>query len=306
VTTKNWRTDLLLAHLGPPMRDAVAAIPGLEGILAEQLEAGEEAWPQHAQPPERFLRYLADTALSRKLDDPDPITVAGMLAATHAADLYLACACASGDSRAIATFTERHADQIDAALRSAGATPAVVDETVQRLLELLFVAAPGGRRGIETYSGRGQLRAWVRSVAVRTGRRLMGADRAAVDPGVLELLPARDDPELEHLQERYGAELREAFHAALVALTPRQRNVLRQHHLDGLSIDQLAVLYRVHRATAARWAASARQALLDGTRDRLADRLALAPDDLDSIIRLVRSQLDVSLRRHLSDDPAPE
>ena len=69
--------------------------------------------------------------------------------------------------------------------------------------------------------------------------------------------------------------------------------------LDGLSIDQLAAFYRVHRATTARWIEAARQAVLDGTRKELIRRLQLSRSELDSVMRLIGSQLDVSLSRVL-------
>ena len=70
-------------------------------------------------------------------------------------------------------------------------------------------------------------------------------------------------------------------------------------HIDELSIDKLGALYRVHRATAARWVASARRALVDATRDQMITRLGVDSVELDSIIRLVRSQLEISIHEQL-------
>src|SRR5260370_1220010 len=82
--------------------------------------------------------------------------------------------------------------------------------------------------------------------------------------------------------------------AALAALAERERNVLRQYYIDGLTIDQLAALYQVNRATTARWVAGARLSVVAKTREHLVDELGIAAGEADSIIRLVRSQLDVS------------
>ncbi len=86
---------------------------------------------------------------------------------------------------------------------------------------------------------------------------------------------------------------------ALGDLSHRQRNVLRQHTVFGVTIDGLAVMYRVHRATAARWLDGAREALLAGTRRELMARLHLSPGTLDSIMRLIESQIEISVRRLL-------
>lgn len=61
------------------------------------------------------------------------------------------------------------------------------------------------------------------------------------------------DPELSHLKATFAAEFKFALTLAIDELSVRDRNLLRQSVLDGLTIDQLGKLYRVHRATAARW-----------------------------------------------------
>nr|MBA3500847.1 transcriptional regulator [Deltaproteobacteria bacterium] len=50
------------------------------------------------------------------------------------------------------------------------------------------------------------------------------------------------------------------------------------------------------RATTARWVIGARSGVLDGTRDRLRSGLGASSDEVESILRLVRSQLELSLR----------
>ena len=116
------------------------------------------------------------------------------------------------------------------------------------------------------------------------------------------------DPTIDHLRPRLQVEFRAAFEAALRSLETRERNLLKHHFLDGLSTDELAVLYRVHRATAFRWLARARERLLSQTRQALAARMSLRRSELDSVMRLVDSQLEVSVVRLFgADDPhAPE
>jgi len=247
------------------------------------IAAGRAAWPGVDVDEDAFARYLA----ARDPVDPQ-----------HAADLYLACACAGGDQAAIAAFLREMVPHIEAAVLGLGADPAQADEVRSQLVDALLV---GERPGVVTYAGRGQLRSWVRSIAVRTGMRHLGRTRAAQggDDALATLAADADDPEIEHLKARYGVAFRAAFAEALAALTARQRNLLRQHYLDELTVDQLGALYRVHRATAARWVAAAREALFDDTRRRMIEALGLAPTDYDSILRLLHSQLDLSIQRHL-------
>jgi hypothetical protein len=44
----------------------------------------------------------------------------------------------------------------------------------------------------------------------------------------------------------------------------------------------------------------AREGLLEDTRAQLVERLALTPEEADSVIRLVNSRIDVSIERHLA------
>jgi RNA polymerase sigma-70 factor (ECF subfamily) len=216
-----------------------------------------------------------------------------------AEDLYLACACAGGDEAAIEAFAARHLPRLAPALRHAGLDDAAIAEVEQELVALLFVG--DGTPHVTTYAGRGELHGWVKAIAVRLALRRRERDARNAGDDALVDAAAADDPRLEHLRRTAGAELRAAFAAALASLSSADRTLLRQHHLDGVTLDALAAAHGVHRATIARRLALARQAVADRTRDDLARRLGLGEAELDSVVRLVQSQLDLSLRKHLRD-----
>src|SRR5262249_41544036 len=98
----------------------------------------------------------------------------------------------------------------------------------------------------------------------------------------------------------YRAEFEAAFGQAIGQLSFRQRNIVRYMLREGLSVEKIAVLYGVHAATARRWVAAAREALLDAVRAALQKRLGVTATELESILRLVRSELD----RCLADEGA--
>ena len=110
---------------------------------------------------------------------------------------------------------------------------------------------------------------------------------------------AGDDPELSFLKAKYRAAFRVAVERAIAELEDKDALVLRQHFVDGLSIDVLGGLHQVHRATAARWVAKAQAALLAKVRDRFMAEANVGDDECQSVLRLVESRMDVTLRRHL-------
>ena len=109
------------------------------------------------------------------------------------------------------------------------------------------------------------------------------------------------EPELAYLRELYATELRQALASVLAGLDVRQRNLLRYAFVDGLTIDQIGTLHRVHRATAARWVQEARALVLQRLRQTMMKELRVNARELESVLRVFESGVDVSLRRFLAD-----
>lgn len=224
----------------------------------------------------------------------------------HVDDLWLAFAAGHGDARAIAAIDRQIGPVVEAAL--ARMKPKVSpDDVAQLLREKLFVAKDEHGPKVLDYSGRGPLGGWIRIAAVRLA--LSGArrgDAAGATPVTRETLvaapTAAPDPEMEHLRRRYASDFKQAFEEALAALSPEERNVLRLSVVDGLSIDEIGTVFGIHRATAARRIASARDAVQDRTRAILLERLGVRDAELESIAAYVRSHLDLSLHRVLAED----
>src|SRR5262249_55744981 len=153
----------------------------------------------------------------------------------------------------------------------------------------------GARPKIAEYAGRGDLASWVRVVAVRCAlnglRGVRRREGAFDDEVVMDRWSSNEDEEIRLLKVRYRAEFAEAFHAALSRLRPRERNVLRQHYVDGLAMERIAAIYGVHRITVVRWIREARLVIERETRAGLTARLRIGRSDLDSILRLIQSQV---------------
>jgi RNA polymerase sigma-70 factor, ECF subfamily len=265
--------------------------PAMEAAVDAAVEAARLEWPGLALDPARFRAHL----VARIPEGTEP---AQLTAALCVPDLFLACACALGVDGAVLAFERCHMVAVEAAAARVGGD--LVDEVKQVVREILFLGAGAAGPAIATFSGRGNLRAWIRVIATREALRLIRRDKGRVgvqDEGLYAVLAPTDDsdPQLAHLKERYRAEFRKVFLSAVADLPRRERVALRLHILDGLSIDEIAPMYRVHRSTAARWLSRAREMLLTATRAGLMRELGLAAGEVDSVIRLIQSNLDVSL-----------
>lgn len=278
--------DALRAALPSP-RTEDAPASEIELLLRTLLVDARATWPGLNVPDDAFVAYVAERV-------PEGALSVG-LRALHV-DLYLACGCVAGDPPAVAAFQRTIIADLDARIVPAAADR--IDELRQLVIEKALVAE--GTPPIATYRGRGPLHAWVRVTAVRISIdlvRVKPSERSLADASLDAIADGAADPELAHVKMTYKAELKQSIETAAAQLTARDRNLLRYSLLDGLSIDELARIYKVHRATAARWLVSARDALGAATRRDLATRLGLPREELVSLMRVVESQLEISWSR---------
>jgi RNA polymerase sigma-70 factor, ECF subfamily len=277
----------------PPGRDRRIAIAircnsdKIRRVGDTPYQRGRAAWPDVALDRVRFSAHLRDVP-------------AGSIE-RFAEDLYLACACSTGDAAAIAAFERELLVPARAAIRAIDAAAQFVDEACQRLRESLLVGDPPR---IATYAGHGPLRAWVGVAAARIALMLLRSRKRRREisdedwPGALSMV-AIGNPELDLLKRQHAAVFARALVDAAATLEPRLRSVLRMHFADGLTLDEIGVAYAVHRATAARWIQRARDVIFTESRRLLAERLHLSEAELDRMTSLVNSQLDVSLSQLL-------
>jgi RNA polymerase sigma-70 factor (ECF subfamily) len=76
--------------------------------------------------------------------------------------------------------------------------------------------------------------------------------------------------------------------------------------IDHLTLEEVGAFYQVSRATAARWLADARAALVAGTQKRLAASLGIGDSELGELMRLVASSLYSTLPRLMRHTETPE
>jgi len=278
----------------PPAQALAEGLAGDVPPTADQLDAAARglaaavaAWPDLPAPDAAFVAFARDRL-------PDAAQLDARLP-----DLLLAHHAGLGHPVAVGAIA-RLLEGLRPPLRRTGADAGMIDELLADLPGDLLGPRGGAAARIYGYGGRGPLAAWLRVIAVRAlVERRRKAGTAADDDAVADLATPEIDPELDLIRRKYAAEFRTAFAAVVGELEPADRALLRQHHLDGVSLDALARLHGVHRATAARRLAATRDLIFARVRRRLLGELRVGGDTVDSIIRLVRSELDLSLERYL-------
>jgi RNA polymerase sigma-70 factor, ECF subfamily len=289
---------LFSRELAEPLRSGLVLVD-LEETLCRIVLAAKAQWSELSYPEAAFV-----TDLARRL--PEGTDIQTHLQSLPAADIYLAYACARGDSTAVAAFEASYSPVIDRALFRLVAQPDTVDEVKQILRERFFVGCGDQAPAMGSYLGYGSLRAWVRVSALREYYGLsQQRSLQTEDTKRLQRASSSNDVELGFFKEHYKGEINAALAGAIVSLRPKQRTLLKQHYLDGLRVRQLGELYQVHRVTVSRWLAKAREQVIAQTRRTLMGRLGVDQAEFESILRLVRSQIDLSIRTYLSQDLGP-
>lgn len=220
-------------------------------------------------------------ACSQQSDD-----AASSGAVDRAAELCLTRACAAGDCVAIRAFEAEFFTEVRACHARIRPHRLGLDELEQRIREKLFV-----KNAIASFSGKGDLRRWLRVLTTR----LIFDHVRSVQPEVpLEdqltagLLESAADATLAKAQLR--AEIRIALREAFAVLTDRQKLLLLSE-LRGTPLSAIAATYQVHVRSMQRWVRDAHDAFLAEFRGALARRLRVAPGELSSVLTFARSQL---------------
>lgn len=264
--------------------------PALGPLLERRCAEAAGAWRGVDLDQERFVAFVAD-----RMDPQSPLS---SLDALCIPDLYVACACAEHIPAAIEQLETRYFPEVSRTLRGIGRLDAdAALDVLQDLRERVLVGDGRGEPRIVDYLGRGPLVGWLCTAAVRSAlQRLRRGNRETPSEDLEPLWSSPvEDPEIELLRRRFQHQFRAAFEHAVGTLDKRQRTVLRLNMVDGLNIERIGIIYAVHRATVARWIAAAREQIVRETRAELARNLRGSDSEIDSLVRGMEGQLEVSL-----------
>ena len=253
--------------------------------------AAAASWPGVSVDIDDVVKVLEAKLAS---DDPPPLEPAAI------AELYLAVACARGTEAAIAAFDRAYLDVVPVALATMKLPAATVEDVRATVRDKLLIAEAGRTPRVIDYAGRGRLRGLIQVTATRTAiDRIRLEDREAELP-TGDQLAAAGDIELSLIKAQYREAFVAGFTVAVETLERRDRNLLRLHLLGGVTLEQLAQMYGVHRATVVRWLAAAREAVFGATREHVATVLKAPSEELDEMFDLVQSRVELSVERLLA------
>jgi RNA polymerase sigma-70 factor (ECF subfamily) len=254
-----------------------------EIAIDDAFREGFRRWPEISLSRQRFGELVLDTGA----------TEGGLQ--RWGAELYLACAAASGDATAVRQIDELYIARLPARIRRLGATADRVPDVLQAVRARLFVG-PAPR--ILGYDARAPLEQWIKVVAIRTAidmHRTETAGPRAEAEWLATLSAHESDAATTLIRQEHKAAFEEALRDQLGRLSPRDRTILRLHVVEGVSVETLATSYGVHRVTVARWIWNAGERVLDGIRLHFRERFGVIPHEFDSLARLMRSQLSLKV-----------
>lgn len=296
---------LFLPHLSIEIREAWGSVPDLDETLGSLVVHCQSTWPTLSLSAERFLAHLAQHVRADTL--PGTLT-------PHASDLYLALGAVICGDTGVCLINAHVLKAQLRLLRTKGLSAEASQEMLQALCVRLVIGTETSPPRLLSYSGSAPIVSWMRAVTLnflhnerrRPGTQtLESADddlllRKLAPGSALSGAPSGDTERI--LEHRISKPIvQDALRAAVQQLDSEERLLLKLCYVDGLRLQQIAMLHAVDKSTISRHLASVRMRILHALRHELAQRLRLNESEADSMIRVVISQVELSLSGILAE-----
>jgi RNA polymerase sigma-70 factor (ECF subfamily) len=311
-----------------------------------------EVAPNYDVDPETF-RAAVRTAIDKYLVNeqegsaPAPAEVRAFIGELQINDLYLALACAQGNEHAWWEFDQgyrRYIERIARHLSSAETDAEEVTDSVYVELYGTRVVNDVRLSKFATYTGRGTLKGWLRTVVwhavidMHRARR----DEVSIDdwtegggemhdrPGWRAEARGGESAMVDRvMRERYRAATVEALDESLAMLDDHEKLLLLYYHVEGLKLREIARLVeepasplrswfqrqskrrvnvpdsRVHESTVMRWLEKVYGKVLERFRSELREKSGLSEAEIETCVEMATEDLaPEDVRRHLQNIPA--
>lgn len=226
---------------------------GLESLVVElhQQSHGDEFGISCAQ----FGGILQEIAKKYLPSEAQTADVRELYRSLRVEELALSRACAAGHERAWEVFLTRYREKLYTVANYIAKDSAASRELADSLYADLYgTSSRDGKRlsKLNSYTGRGSLEGWLRTVLAqeyvnryRRQRRLVSLDEEA-EEGTQFAAPEKEAP------TRVDPRLEAATDEAISSLSSEDRFVLAAYYLDGRTLAEVARLLGVHESTISR------------------------------------------------------
>jgi RNA polymerase sigma-70 factor len=291
-------------------------------------------------------KYLVDASCGRF---PNTEDVRQFLQELQIEDLYLAAACAQGNEHAWWDFDSGYRRYIERIARHLASAENAAEEVIDHVyVELYGTRVVEGVRQSKfaTYTGRGTLKGWLRTIvwhAVvdmhRARRDEVSLDEWSESGGEAEDRPGfraeTKNSEREIFDrialERYADASAAAFDGAFGSLEDHERLLLLYYHVDELKLREIARLVeqpesplrrwfqrqskkrvsapesRVHESTVMRWLERTYQKLLSNFKQELGTNRGLTASEIEVCLEIAGSEAGAEeIGKHLANFSGPE
>jgi RNA polymerase sigma-70 factor len=307
-----------------------------EPVLEEIFSRCSENAPNFGVRLDCFKESLHKTARKYILNSTDEISAGELkdfLRQIQADDLFLALACANGSERAWWEFDQQHRAYLERVARHLASTDIDAQEVVDTVyVELYGTRVVDGERvsKFSTYSGRGSLRGWLRTVIWHS---LVDLHRASHDEVSLDEMtenvgegfahasfadaaPGGEDEMIEQIaKQRYKKATVSAIETAFASLDTHEKLLLLYYHVENLKLREIARLVesqssplrdwfqrkspsreknpesRIHESTIMRWLEKSYAKVLQLFRTELKAKYELREDEIEICMELATQDL---------------
>jgi RNA polymerase sigma factor (sigma-70 family) len=255
------------------------------------------------------------------------------LAQIQSDDLFMAIACAKGSERGWWEFDQQHRSYMERVARHLAKTDVDAQEVIDQVyVELYGTKVVDGERQskFSTYSGRGSLRGWLRTVIWhsivdlhRAGHDEVSLDEmtetigeGAAHAGFAEQPAGGEEAMIDHIaRERYRKTTLSAIGNAFSSLEPHEKLLLLYYHGDGMKLREIARLVenegsplrgwfqrksatrstdptsRIHESTIMRWLEKCYARVLEIFRGELTTKHGMKPEEVEICMDLALEDL---------------
>ncbi len=290
------------------------------------------------------LRKTAEKFIIKNSSNPPSLEeLKDFLLQLQADDLFLALGCAAGNERAWWEFDQQHRTYLERVARHLARTDVDAEEVVDTVyVELYGTRVVDGERvsKFSTFSGRGSLRGWLRTVIWHS---LVDLHRASHDEISLDEMTENvgeghahsnfaetdlggEDQMVDHLsRQRYRKATVSSIDKAFLELDAHEKLLLLYYHVEDMKLREIARLVesptsplrdwfqrksatrdknpasRIHESTIMRWLEKCYSKVLKTFRAELASTHNLTSEEVDICVELATQDLaSSSIYRNLS------